>query len=70
MAKIFTHHGAPKHLISDRGAPFVGALFNEVVRHCNYRLTTAYHLLTNANERVNSTLKTAFRAYGGDKHRP
>ncbi|KAL6481162.1 hypothetical protein MHYP_G00092420 [Metynnis hypsauchen] len=33
--------------------------------HC---LTMAYHPQTNATERVNHTLKTAIRAYVGDKH--
>uniref|UniRef100_A0A3Q2UVK0 Integrase p58-like C-terminal domain-containing protein n=1 Tax=Haplochromis burtoni TaxID=8153 RepID=A0A3Q2UVK0_HAPBU len=33
-----------------------------------HRLTTAYHPQTNATEHVNRTLKTAIRAYVGDKH--
>lgn len=33
-----------------------------------HRFTTAYHPQANATERVNRTLKTAIRAYIGDKH--
>lgn len=33
-----------------------------------HRLTTAYHPQTNATEHDNRTLKTAIRAYVGDKH--
>uniref|UniRef100_A0A672KZH1 Integrase catalytic domain-containing protein n=1 Tax=Sinocyclocheilus grahami TaxID=75366 RepID=A0A672KZH1_SINGR len=60
----------PRHLISDRGAPFVSALFNKVVEivGSDHRLTTAYHPQTNSTEQVNRTLKTAIRAYVGDKH--
>uniref|UniRef100_A0A671LWW9 Integrase catalytic domain-containing protein n=1 Tax=Sinocyclocheilus anshuiensis TaxID=1608454 RepID=A0A671LWW9_9TELE len=69
VGDIFARHGAPRHLISDRGAPFVSALFNKVVEMVgsDHRLTTAYHPQTNATERINRTLKTAIRAYVGDK---
>lgn len=45
-------------------------LFEHVVSALGsvHRLTTAYHPQTNATERVNRTLKTAIRAYVGDKH--
>uniref|UniRef100_A0A3Q3F5S0 Integrase catalytic domain-containing protein n=1 Tax=Labrus bergylta TaxID=56723 RepID=A0A3Q3F5S0_9LABR len=61
---------APTYLISDRGTPFVSRLFEHVVSTLGtvHRLTTAYHPQTNATERVNRTLKTAIRAYVGDKH--
>uniref|UniRef100_A0A672MXV7 Integrase catalytic domain-containing protein n=1 Tax=Sinocyclocheilus grahami TaxID=75366 RepID=A0A672MXV7_SINGR len=70
VGDIFARHGAPRHLISDRGARFVSVLFNKVVEivGSDHRLTTAYHPQTNATEQVNRTLKTAIRAYVGDKH--
>lgn len=70
ISDIFARHGAPSYLITDRGTPFVSELFEHVVSTLGteHRLTTAYHLQTNATERVNRTLKTAIRAYVGDKH--
>uniref|UniRef100_A0A672HDJ5 Gypsy retrotransposon integrase-like protein 1 n=1 Tax=Salarias fasciatus TaxID=181472 RepID=A0A672HDJ5_SALFA len=70
ITDIFARHGAPSYLISDRGKPFVSELFEHVVSTLGteHRLTTAYHPQTNATERVNRTLKTAIRAYVGDKH--
>lgn len=67
---MFTRHGAPTYLISDRGSPFVSELFEHVVSTLGsvHRLTTACHPQTNATEHVNRTLKTAIRAYVGDKH--
>uniref|UniRef100_A0A3P8NJ88 Gypsy retrotransposon integrase-like protein 1 n=1 Tax=Astatotilapia calliptera TaxID=8154 RepID=A0A3P8NJ88_ASTCA len=68
--EVFARHGAPRYLISDRGSPFVSELFDSVLSTLGstHRLTTAYHPQTNATERVNRTLKTAIRAYVGDKH--
>lgn len=70
ISDIFARHSAPSYLISDRGTPFVSDLFEHVVSTLgtHHRLTTAYHPQTNATERVNRTLKTAIRAYVGDKH--
>lgn len=70
LSEIYARHGAPVFLISDRGTPFVSNLFEHVVAALGteHRLTTAYHPQTNATERVNRTLKTAIRAYVGDKH--
>ncbi|KAI4890099.1 hypothetical protein NFI96_006573 [Prochilodus magdalenae] len=70
QSEVFTRHGAPKYLISDRGTPFMSELFNRVVRilGSEHRLTTAYHPQTNATKRVNRTLKTAIRAYVEGKH--
>uniref|UniRef100_A0A3P9DAT6 Integrase catalytic domain-containing protein n=1 Tax=Maylandia zebra TaxID=106582 RepID=A0A3P9DAT6_9CICH len=70
ITDIFARHGSPSHLISDRGTPFVSELFEHVLLTLGteHRLTTAYHPQTNATERVNRTLKTAIRAYVGDKH--
>uniref|UniRef100_A0AAZ1XP91 Integrase catalytic domain-containing protein n=1 Tax=Oreochromis aureus TaxID=47969 RepID=A0AAZ1XP91_OREAU len=70
ITDIFARHGSPSYLISDRGTPFVSELFEHVLSTLGteHRLTTAYHPQTNATERVNRTLKTAIRAYVGDKH--
>lgn len=70
LSEIFARHSAPTYLISDHGAPFVSNLFEYVVATLGteHRLTTAYHPQTNATEMVNRTLKTAIRAYMGDKH--
>uniref|UniRef100_A0A3Q3KT58 Integrase catalytic domain-containing protein n=1 Tax=Mastacembelus armatus TaxID=205130 RepID=A0A3Q3KT58_9TELE len=70
VSKIFARHGTPTYLISDRGSPFVSELFEHVVSGLGlvHKLTTAYHPQTNATEHVNRTLKTAIRAYVGDKH--
>uniref|UniRef100_A0A671NMU5 Integrase catalytic domain-containing protein n=1 Tax=Sinocyclocheilus anshuiensis TaxID=1608454 RepID=A0A671NMU5_9TELE len=70
LSEVFARHGAPTYLISDRGSPFVSELFKNVLSALGseHRLTTAYHPQTNATERVNRTLKTAIRAYIGNKH--
>lgn len=70
ISDVFAHHGAPSYLISDRGTPFMNELFEHIVSTLGteHRLTTAYNPQTNATERVNHTLKTAIRAYVGDKH--
>ncbi|KAK3508128.1 hypothetical protein QTP70_015177 [Hemibagrus guttatus] len=70
LSEVFSRHGAPTYLISDRGSPFVSDLFERVLAALGteHRLTTAYHPQTNATERVNRTLKTAIRAYVDDKH--
>lgn len=70
LCDVFARHGAPTYLISDRGSPFVSELFDHVLTTLGseHRLTTAYHPQTNATERVNRSLKTAIRAYVGNKH--
>lgn len=70
LSEVFSRHGAPTYLISDRGSPFVSDLFERLLTALGteHRLTTAYHPQTNATERVNRTLKTAIRAYVDDKH--
>ncbi|RXN27908.1 retrotransposon Ty3-gypsy sub-class [Labeo rohita] len=70
LSEVFSCHGAPTYLVSDRGSPFVSNLFERVLTllGTEHRLTTAYHPQTNATERVNRTLKTAIRAYVDDKH--
>ncbi|RXN11706.1 MAATS1 isoform X1 [Labeo rohita] len=70
LSEVFARHGAPTYLVSDRGSPFVSELFKHVLTTLGseHRLTTAYHPQTNATERVNRSLKTAIRAYVGNKH--
>uniref|UniRef100_A0A3Q4FYQ3 Integrase catalytic domain-containing protein n=1 Tax=Neolamprologus brichardi TaxID=32507 RepID=A0A3Q4FYQ3_NEOBR len=70
ITDIYARHGSPSYLISDRGTPFVSELFEHVLLTLGteHRLTTAYHPQTNATKRVNRTLKTAIRAYVGNKH--
>uniref|UniRef100_A0A3Q3NBZ8 Integrase catalytic domain-containing protein n=1 Tax=Mastacembelus armatus TaxID=205130 RepID=A0A3Q3NBZ8_9TELE len=70
VSEIFARHCTPTYLISDRGSLIVSDLFESVISTLGstHRLTTAYHPQTNATERVNRTLKTAIRAYVGDKH--
>ncbi len=55
LSEVFSRHGAPAYLISDRGSPFVSDLFERVLTllGTEHRLTTAYHPQTNATERVN-----------------
>ncbi|XP_029112112.1 uncharacterized protein LOC114911879 [Scleropages formosus] len=71
VSEVFARHGAPAHLVSDRGVQFVSDFFEEVVAAMgsDHRLTTAYHPQSNQTERVNRTIKTAIRAYVGRKHR-
>ena len=71
LSEVFARHGAPRHLVSDRGVQFVSDVFESVVREMGtvHRLTTAYHPQSNQTERVNRTIKTAIRAYVGSRHR-
>lgn len=68
--KFITDIFARSYLVSDRGTPFISKLFEHVVLTfgTEHRLTTAYHPQTYATDRVTHTLKTAIRAYVGDKH--
>lgn len=61
MVPIMVLHG---------GTPFMSELFEHIVSTLGteHTLTTAYNPQTNATERVNCTLKTAIRAFVGDKH--
>lgn len=71
ISEVFSRHGAPTHIVSDRGTQFVSEFFESVVAALGseHRLTTAYHPQSNQTERVNRTIKTAIRAYVGPKHR-
>ena len=67
--QIFTRYGAPRELISDRGAQFMSKLVRAL---CNMfavkrHSTSSYHPQTNAScERMNSTIGQALRAYVKD----
>lgn len=57
--EIFCRHGAPEHLLSDRGANFLSELFTEVSRLLNIKKlnTSGYHPQTDGLvEKMNSTV--------------
>ena len=69
--EIFTRYGAPRTIVSDRGANFMSKLVEavcelfQVTRHC----TSSYHPQTNSScERRNSVIEQALRTYCDDKH--
>ena len=64
--EIFTRHGAPRTLLSDRGRNFLSSLVTEVCRLLNTKQvnTTAYHPQTDGLvERFNNTLAEAISSY-------
>ena len=64
--EIFTRHGAPRTLLSDRGSNFLSSLVTEVCRLLNTKKvnTTAYHPQTDGLvERFNNTLAEAISSY-------
>ena len=59
MEEIFCRHGAPKHILSDRGANFLSTLIQDVWKYLNVKKvnTSGYHPQTDGLvERFNSTL--------------
>ncbi|GFW66077.1 transposon Ty3-I Gag-Pol polyprotein [Trichonephila clavipes] len=59
LEEIVLRHGAPRVIITDRGAVFRSRLVSSLVDLCNidHRFTTAYHPQTNGlTERFNKTL--------------
>ncbi|GFX20351.1 retrovirus-related Pol polyprotein from transposon 412 [Trichonephila clavipes] len=66
LEEIFLRHGAPRVIITDRGAVFRSRLVSSLVDLCNidHRFTTAYHLQTNGlTERFNKTLADMLSMY-------
>ncbi|GFV72311.1 hypothetical protein TNCV_637731 [Trichonephila clavipes] len=66
LEEIFLRHGAPKVIITDRGAVFRSRLVSSLVDLCNidHRFTTAYHPQTNGlTERFNKTLADMLSMY-------
>ena len=59
VEEIFCRHGAPEHLLSDRGANFLSSLIQDVCKYLNIKKvnTSGYHPQTDGLvERFNSTL--------------
>ncbi|GFU53224.1 retrovirus-related Pol polyprotein from transposon 412 [Trichonephila clavipes] len=66
LEEIFLRHGAPRVIITDRGAVFRSRLVSSLVDLCNidHRFTTAYHPQTNGlTERFNKTLADMLSMY-------
>ncbi|GFV18064.1 hypothetical protein TNCV_168681 [Trichonephila clavipes] len=66
LEEIVLRHGAPRVIITDRGAVFRSRLVSSLVDLCNidHRFTTAYHPQTNGlTERFNKTLADMFPMY-------
>jgi len=64
--EIFSKHGLPIDIVSDRGAPYVSKLWRTflTIQGIKSNLSTSYHPETDGQtERVNSTLKTYLRLY-------
>ncbi|GFU58709.1 transposon Ty3-I Gag-Pol polyprotein [Trichonephila clavipes] len=66
LEEIVLRHGAPRVIITDRGAVFRSRLVSSLVDLCNidHRFTTAYHPQTNGlTERFNKTLGDMLSMY-------
>ncbi|GFT76946.1 hypothetical protein TNCV_1098681 [Trichonephila clavipes] len=66
LEEIVLRHGAPRVIITDRGAVFRSRLVSSLVDLCNidHRFTTAYHPQTNGlTERFNKTLADMLSMY-------
>lgn len=64
--RVFSKHGAPHDIVSDRGRHFVSKLWNGVCAalHIKSNLSTAYHPETDGQtERVNQILEQYLRLY-------
>lgn len=59
LEQVILRHGAPRELLSDRGAAFLSTVVRELLNACNtvHRTTTSYHPQCNGlTERLNRTL--------------
>ncbi|GFV92409.1 transposon Ty3-I Gag-Pol polyprotein [Trichonephila clavipes] len=66
LEEIVLTHGAPRVIITDRGAVFRSRLVSSLIDLCNidHRFTTAYHPQTNGlTERFNKTLADMLSMY-------
>lgn len=68
---IFYRHGAPKCILSDRGANFTAKLFRTICSELKIqqKFTTAYHPQCNvATERQNRNIISLIRRYINEQH--
>jgi transposase InsO family protein len=66
IRRVYSQHGLPASMISDRGPQFVKEVGREMARllQIEQRLSTAYHPETDGgNERANTEIEVFFRAY-------
>lgn len=66
IKRVFSPHGLPKSIVSDRGPQFVAELWTEVVRRLKIRtkLTTPYHPQADGQtERANQEMEAYLRYY-------
>jgi hypothetical protein len=66
LDKVFSQHGLPTHITSDRGSKFVSKLWRYLMSKLgiNLRLSTAYHPQTDGQtERVNQVMKQYLRIF-------
>lgn len=68
--QIIVRHGAPRHILSDRGKVFQSAIFTELLKVMGTKssFTTSYHPQTNGlTERLNKTLANSLAIYTNSK---
>ena len=68
---IILQHGAPCHLLTDRGRCFLSRVVDDLLRSCatRHNFTTSYHPQTNGlTERLNRTLTDMLSMYVSDDH--
>ena len=66
ITHVFSKHGVPSHVTSDRGSEFVSHFFRSLGKALDMRLhfTSGYHPEGNGQtERVNQTLEQYLRSY-------
>ena len=66
LREVFSHHGLPGEIVSDRDRKFVSKFWQALVRRLGvkHKMSTAYHPQTDGQtERTNQTLEQYLRAY-------
>ena len=66
LERVFSAHGLPDDIVSNRGATFTSAFTSTIFKALgiNQKLSTAYHQCTDGQtERVNSILEQYLRGY-------
>jgi transposase InsO family protein len=66
LTHVFSHHGLPRAIVSDRGPQFAGLFWGAICRRLGIkrRLSTAFHPETDgAQERSNQEIETYLRCY-------